>query len=151
MDRLPWCLEKKKLFAFNFKHQCAWLSIILATLSSKFRWNSFFLGCHRITCLMNSSSFSTNDSKAFATSALNLTKNKTKKTWRIFYFPDTLFIQTFGSAGLPLTLLLCDNNLVSKLGVGLIVPPEFVSILPVLWAETRYILNVETTLLYHNN
>lgn len=66
-------------------------------------------------------------------------------------FPNTLFIQTFGSAGLPLTLLFCDNDLVSKLGVGLIVPPEFVSILPVLWAKTRYILKVKTTLLYHNN
>lgn len=40
-----------------------------------------------ITCIMNSSSFSTNESNAFATSALNLNKNKQWSVQRLFYFP----------------------------------------------------------------
>ena len=40
---------------------------------------------------MNSSSFSTNDSNAFATSALNLHKKKQWSLKRVFYFPNKLY------------------------------------------------------------
>lgn len=38
---------------------------------------------------------------------------------------------------LPLGFLLCDDDLVPQLGVGLILPPELVSILPVFRAEAK--------------
>lgn len=40
---------------------------------------------------------------------------------------------------LPFYFLLCDDDLVSKLWVSLVVPPELVCILPVFWAKTKHI------------
>lgn len=43
--------------------------------------------------------------------------------------------QPFPSCSPPFTVLLFNDDLVSKLGLCLVVPPEFVSLLPVFWPE----------------
>lgn len=60
-----------------------------------------------------------------------------------------IYLYTFGSLGLPFTFFLCDDDLVSIFRVSLVVPPELVSIFPVFWTETRYILDIKTK--YHKN
>lgn len=47
-----------------------------------------------------------------------------------------------GPSVLPFTFFLCEDEFVSKFGFSLILPPEFVSILSVFWAEIQQSLNV---------
>lgn len=55
----------------------------------------------------------------------------------------------FGSSILPFTFFLCEDEFLSKFGVSLILPPEFVSILPVFWTETKHSLNVKLKAFFH--
>lgn len=54
-----------------------------------------------------------------------------------------------GSSVLPFTFFLCEDEFVSKFGFSLILPPKFVSILPVFWAEIQQRLNVKLKEFFH--
>lgn len=54
-----------------------------------------------------------------------------------------------GSSVLPFTFVLCEDEFVSKFGFSLILPPEFVSILPVFWADIQQSLNVKIKDFFH--
>lgn len=62
---------------------------------------------------------------------------------------DFMAVEVFGSSVLPFTFFLCKDEFVSKFGVSLILPPEFVSILPVFWTETKHELNVNLKAFFH--
>lgn len=52
-------------------------------------------------------------------------------------------VDFFGSLILPCTFFLGEDEFVSRFGVSLILPPEFVSILPVFWTETKHSVNIK--------
>lgn len=58
-------------------------------------------------------------------------------------------VDLFGSSVLPFTFFLCEDEFVSKFGVSLILPPEFVSSLPVFGTDTKHGFNVKLKAFFH--
>lgn len=68
---------------------------------------------------------------------------------QIFSLKNFLTVNLFGSSVLPFTFFLCEDEFVSKFGVSLILPPEFVSILPVFSTETKHGFKVKLKVFFH--